>query len=128
MFTVVGVDQNSLTGVEALAMIARKSGPDAISLERLVAVSVLDKFEYFQVVDVDRIKAFLHGRNVDFVSGVFQVSGRAGVTAGHLGIGDCPDLSFFIDEIRPDAQLSRLLVDHAVGRCTSDALGSNDLL
>ena len=53
MFTVVGVDQNSLTGVEALAMIARKRGPDTITLERRVAVTVLDMFEYFQVLDVD---------------------------------------------------------------------------
>ena len=75
MFTVIGVDQNSLAGVEALAMIARKRGPDTITLERRVAVSVLDMFEYFQVVDADRIKAFLHGRGVDFVSGVFQVPG-----------------------------------------------------
>ena len=111
---VVADDEPTLPGVAALGVGA---GGDAV-----------EEFLHRQRVDVHLIERPLHVEDVDLVGRLGQVPGGGGHPAGHLLGRDGADGPLGVDEVRPDDQLLRLLVDHPVGRRAADALGAGDAL
>ena len=132
LLAVVRDDDLALARVESLAVVAgqrrrerRGAGFGGLAGLGLV-LDLLDQAFDREGADIHLVEAVLHGREVDLVRRVREVTGVAGVAAGHELRGDDPHRAVRADEIRPDDQLVRLLVDHAVRRRAPDAFGAHD--
>ena len=134
VLTVVREDDQALSGVEAFAVVAGKrrrdrGRADLGGLPRLgLVLDLLDESLHGERADVDFVEAVFHRGEVDLVRGFRQVTGVAGVAAGHEFRRDDTHLALRADEVRSDDQLIGLLVDHAVRRGAADAFRPHDLL
>ena len=90
-------------------------------------LDLLDEAFHRERADVDLIQAVLHRSEVDLVRGVRQVTSVAGEAAGHEFRRDDAHFTLGADEVRPDDELVRLLMDHAVGGRAADAFQPHDL-
>ena len=73
-------------------------------------------------MDVDFVKPLFHRGVIDFVLGIGEMSRCSRQATWHPSGGNDTDVAIVINQVRPDQQLLRLLVDHPVGGRAADAV------
>ena len=131
--TIIREDDETLSGIETFTVIAgqRRGEGGRADLGGLAGLRLVhdlpDEALHRERADIDLVEAVFHRGEVDLVRRVGQVAGVAGQAAGHELRRDDADRAVRPDEVRPDDELVRFLVDHAVGRRAADAFRAHDL-
>ena len=123
VLAVVGVDEHALAGIETLAVVAGQSR----AAERFLHLFIAEQFRHGEGVDIDLVKALLHGGRVNLVGGIGEMAGIAGGAAEHGRKRNRADLALGVDGVGADEELLGFAVNEAVGGSAADALGVDRL-
>ena len=106
LLSVIGIDRNTLTRIESLAMIA---GEQCAKVSReaflTLLVAVLVELDTIKSMDIDVIEAGFHGSVENTIGRISEVSGQACRTTRKLIVGKNSDVLVSINGIRAYKQL-----------------------